>query len=157
MKPNLPPWLKIDPSVIVNLDAGAQFKPLTKADLKSGIVARGPLVAAATQGTNDAVKRELPALCHNVGFYLDADTETWFMFHDSSPMVRRNISIEPLITVNRKGELIVSTLNHGLIRYRRFKAGDKVLYDRSYDDYTEADDVVRDVWRGEWLDGHYGT
>lgn len=157
MKPNLPPWLKIKYDVIQALDTGSKFKPLTQDEIDVGVVARGPIVAAEVKGTAPETKNELPALCHNVGFFFSKEDESWYMFHDSSPMQRRHIRIDQLITVNRAGELIVSTRNHGLIRYRKFKVGDKSLYAGNfYDEYDDADEIVRAVWRNEWMDGRYG-
>lgn len=122
----LPAWADVAPSDIQNIDLGARYKPLTEAEIEMGMIARGPLIMIPAWSTSEAMRRNLPAPCHNIRLVFRLGLR--FIEFETSPSVPVSIALEKGMFMTDNNRLFLATERHGGVRLRAVKAGDAALY-----------------------------
>lgn len=152
MSIELPKWARVTVADIEKLDLGIKYKPLTDEETADGMFARGPLVAVSTESTSAEVRKALPVPCHNL--QLRSVGKQWYLLFMTNELHQRTVPIHKFLYVTPKNRLRIVTVNHGPIDHRALKFGDKSLYlDGIRPEAASVDDIVKDVWDGEWFDG----
>ena len=128
------------------LDLGAEIKPLTRDEVEAGIVIRGPVIMMPTPSTPKQFAKLLPLACHDVRFAEEG--KYMYMEYYLGTNERRIEKISKVTVADISNRLLIETANRGMIKFRAFKMGDKVLYTMGPN--QNAKDVpsfIKSIWK----------
>ena len=146
MKPVIPKWLGMTQKELSKLDLGAEIKPLTRDEVEAGIVIRGPVIMMPTPSTPKQFAKLLPLACHDVRFAEEG--KYMYMEYYLGTNERRIEKISKVTVADISNRLLIETANRGMIKFRAFKMGDKVLYTMGPN--QNAKDVpsfIKSIWK----------